>query len=89
MSKTKLKKCPCCGGEAYDSEWNNGFHIYCLCGVRTELFKTKAKAASVWNNRLMEAENKRLREALQMIATEKDDHGQWLSVEQAAQITTS
>lgn len=33
-----------------------------------------------------EAENKRLREALQMIATEKDNHGQWLSVEQAAQI---
>ena len=34
----------------------------------------------------LEAENKRLREALQMIATEKDNHGQWLSVEQAAQI---
>ena len=33
-----------------------------------------------------EAENKRLREALQMISTEKDNHGQWLSVEQAAQI---
>ena len=35
----------------------------------------------------LEAENKRLREALQMIATEKDNHGQWLSVEQAAQIS--
>ena len=34
----------------------------------------------------LEAENKRLREALQMIATEKDNHGQWISVEQAAQI---
>ena len=34
----------------------------------------------------LEAENKRLREALQMISTEKDNHGQWLSVEQAAQI---
>ena len=34
----------------------------------------------------LESENKRLREALQMIATEKDNHGQWLSVEQAAQI---
>ena len=34
----------------------------------------------------LEAENTRLREALQMIATEKDNHGQWLSVEQAAQI---
>ena len=34
----------------------------------------------------LEAENKRLRESLQMIATEKDNHGQWLSVEQAAQI---
>ena len=36
-------------------------------------------------NRVM-LENARLREALQMIATEKDNHGQWLSVEQAAQI---
>ena len=34
----------------------------------------------------VEAENTRLREALQMISTEKDNHGQWLSVEQAAQI---
>ncbi|MBS6461645.1 MAG: hypothetical protein KH349_06830 [Clostridium sp.] len=34
----------------------------------------------------VDAENTRLREALQMIATEKDNHGQWLSVEQAAQI---
>ena len=34
----------------------------------------------------LEAENARLREALQMIATEKDNHGQWISVEQAAQI---
>lgn len=34
----------------------------------------------------LEEENARLREALQMIATEKDNHGQWLSVEQAAQI---
>ena len=35
----------------------------------------------------LESENARLREALQMIATEKDNHGQWLSVEQAAQIS--
>ena len=34
----------------------------------------------------LEAENARLREALQMIATEKDNHEQRLSVEQAAQI---
>lgn len=34
----------------------------------------------------LESENKQLREALQMISTEKDNHGQWLSVEQAAQI---
>ena len=34
----------------------------------------------------LEEENARLREALQMIATEKDNHWQWLSVEQAAQI---
>ena len=33
----------------------------------------------------LESENKRLREALQTIATEKDNHGQWLSVEQAAE----
>lgn len=34
----------------------------------------------------LKSENKLLREALQMIATEKDNHGQWLSVEQTAQI---
>lgn len=37
----------------------------------------------------LESEIKRLREALQMIATEKDNHGQWLSIEQAAQIAAN
>lgn len=76
--ESNLKPCPCCGGEVYDAELDDGFLIYCLCGVRTEIFKSKAKAVSAWNNRPiedelhgkigeLEAENKRMRERLEWI----------------------
>lgn len=74
----KIKHCPCCGAEAYLAEEDDGFRVYCLCGFRTDVFKSKDKAVSVWNARQiedelhgkigkLEAENARLREALKEI----------------------
>ena len=77
-----------------------GFRVACSgnrCRAATHVRETRKEAKTEWNNRpienelhgktvKLEAENARLREALQMIATEKDNHGQLLSVEQAAQI---
>ena len=51
MTKINLKPCPCCGNEAFYAELDEGFRIYCLCGVRTDVFKSKVKAASIWNYR--------------------------------------
>ena len=74
----ELKHCPCCGEEAYLAEVDDGFRVYCLCGFRTDVFKTRGQAAAVWNKRSieneliekikkLEAENTRLREALEEI----------------------
>ena len=86
-----LKRCPFCGGTANIAKGQIEFWAYCPhCGAQTELYETEQEVEKAWNSRPieneLESENKRLREALQMIATEKDNHGQWLSVEQAAQI---
>ena len=98
----KLKPCPFCGGESEFNSDEFGEGVCCKsCGatLHNGLYGEEGRklASAEWNTRLienelpgkigkLEAENKRLREALQMIATEKDNHGQWLSVEQAAQI---
>ena len=90
-----LKRCPFCGSEAEFNSDEFGEGVCCKScgatlhnGVYGEYGRNLASAD--WNTRSieneLEAENARLREALQMIATEKDNHGQWLSVEQAAQI---
>lgn len=79
------KKCSCCQ-TIFDtpqeavSAWNNRPIEDLKDDENTRLEKNLKDY-----NRVM-LENARLREALQMIATEKDNHGQWLSVEQAAQI---
>lgn len=52
--REKIKHCPYCGAEAYLAEVDEGFRVYCLCGVRTDIFKSKDKAASVWNARPIE-----------------------------------
>ena len=73
-----LKRCPRCGAEAYLAEMDDGFRVYCLCGFRTDVFKTRGRATAVWNKRSieneliekiekLEAENTRLREALNEI----------------------
>lgn len=98
----KLKRCPFCGSEAEFKSDEFGEGVFCKsCGATlcNGLYGEEGRklASSDWNARpienelnekigKLEMENKRLREALQMIATEKDNHGQWLSVEQAAQI---
>ena len=61
------------------AEMDDGFRVYCLCGFRTDVFKTRGRATSVWNKRSienelsekiekLEAENTRLREALEFYA---------------------
>ena len=95
-----LKRCPFCGNEAEIIGYDDGMY-QCVCrnceSVQGGFYDFPEEAAYAWNSRpienelvekicKLEAENARLREALQMIATEKDNHGQWLSVEQAAQI---
>lgn len=87
----ELKTCPFCGGNGSYSNAGFGFIVKCRkCGSKTSIQESGKEAAEAWNTRPieneLEEENARLREALQMIATEKDNHGQWLSVEQAAQI---
>ena len=94
----ELKHCPFCGGNGSYSNAGFGFIVKCRkCGSKTSIQESGKEAAEAWNTRQIENElvekieklerkNERLRETLQMIATEKDNHGQWLSVEQAAQI---
>ena len=93
--ETKLKTCPFCGSEAEFNSDEFGEGVCCKsCGatLHNGVYGEEGRklASADWNSRQieneLESENKRLREALQMIATEKDNHGQWLSVEQAAQI---
>ena len=97
-----LKSCPFCGSEAEFNSDEFGECVCCKsCGatIHNGVYGEEGRklASADWNSRpienelhgkigKLESENKRLREALQMIATEKDNHGQWLSVEQAAQI---
>ncbi len=97
-----LKRCSFCGSEAEFNSDEFGECVCCKsCGASLSngVYGEEGRklASADWNSRpienelhekigKLEAENKRLREALQMIATEKDNHGQWLSVEQAAQI---
>lgn len=97
-----LKRCPFCGSEAEFNSDEFGEGVCCKsCGatIHNGVYGEEGRklASADWNDRpienelnekieKLETENARLREALQMIAAEKDNHGQWLSVEQAAQI---
>lgn len=64
-----LKKCPFCNGQATFVESLSDVWIVCEeCGAGTGVFGTKEDAVAAWNNRPLEDENKRLREALEFYA---------------------
>ena len=77
-----LKRCPFCGSTANIAKGQIEFWAYCPhCGVQTELYETEKEVAKAWNSRSienelsekiekLEAENKRLREALGVILDE-------------------
>ena len=77
-----LKRCPFCGSTANIAKGQIEFWAYCpRCGVQTELYETEKEVAKAWNSRSienelsekiekLEAENTRLREALEVILDE-------------------
>lgn len=72
----ELKPCPFCNGKAEFENDNKEWFVFCeKCGSMTVLFETKPEAKDAWNARPIEdkqeAENKRLREALELIAKSK------------------
>lgn len=78
-----LKSCPFCGGTANIATGIIEFWAYCPhCGAKTELYETEQEAADSWNRRnetelhgkigKLEAENKRLREALEKIVNKNE-----------------
>lgn len=71
-----LKSCPFCGGEAKCIEFYGLYHVICCnCHIAGKDCSTRESAVSAWNNRPiedeLEAENKRLREALEFYALGK------------------
>lgn len=83
MTKTELKPCPFCGGDGGYANAGFGFIVKCRkCGSRIDVQNTTEEAAEAWNSRTpaeneltgkigkLEAENKRLREALERIVSE-------------------
>lgn len=54
MTRTDLKPCPFCGGEAHLSNWSDGAYVWCECGVKTEVYLHSGcvdKAIEAWNRR--------------------------------------
>ena len=82
-----LKRCPFCGGEAKCIEFYGLYHVICCnCYVAGKDCSTRESAVSAWNSRPvedelhgrieeLESENKRLREALEVIldSAQKDE----------------
>ena len=76
----ELKPCPFCGGEAKCIEFYGLYHVICCnCHIAGKDCSTRESAVSAWNSRpienelhkkieKLEAENTRLREALELIA---------------------
>lgn len=76
----ELKHCPFCGGNGSYSNAGFGFIVKCMkCGSKTSIQESGKEAAKAWNSRSienelsekiekLEAENTRLREALEFYA---------------------
>ena len=56
MSVIKIKKCPCCDGEAYYISYDRvRFRVRCVeCGLETKLYIGEEKAIEAWNKRTKE-----------------------------------
>lgn len=72
----ELKPCPFCGGEAKCIEFYGLYHVICCnCNIAGKDCPRRESAVSAWNARHieneLEAENKRLREALEFYALGK------------------
>lgn len=68
----QIKPCPFCGGEAKCIEFYGLYHVICCnCHIAGKDCSTRESAVSAWNSRPieneLEAENARLRDALDTI----------------------
>lgn len=84
--------CPCCGGiaslERDIAEDDSGmFFVSCYqCRLRTKLYDTEALAVDAWERRAPDllAENRRLREALELIEEHHGETEGWREMASAA-----
>lgn len=67
MSETEVKACPLCENASYISqEFERCFTPCCSgCGLEGRTFTVREEAVVYWNTRTTDAENQRLREALE------------------------
>ncbi|MDY3030741.1 MAG: Lar family restriction alleviation protein [Clostridia bacterium] len=48
-----LKPCPCCGGEAEYTTFENNTYAYCKsCHLQTITYESETQVAKVWNRRV-------------------------------------
>lgn len=77
----KLKPCPFCKGEAVITHRIDTYCVRCKkCGCEATFFNNEKEVVDFWNNRPIEKEIDRLREALEHVATTDttvDKYGIW------------
>lgn len=78
----ELKPCPFCGGKAEIIKDEMHVWVHCTnCDSDTDLYQIQKEAVAAWNRRpileQLEAENKRLREALEHAVTTDTTVDKW------------